>query len=263
MRISFLSFYLGFFLLLPFSILAQHTRQHTQQENTEGSFNHLTVTVGMSTLGFTAEATTPLLSNLILKGGISTYDYNTTSHAFHLNDPYGVLKQAFGQEVSYTMKAQAKNVHGHLVVDYFPIKKGWIYLSGGFYFGQTKLSAKGIITNRDGSPAQLQAPYDWPQLEFNGQKLDITNGQLNAELTLGNTIKPYIGFGLGRAVPKRRLGIKAELGILFAGEYSLKQNGINIDRSLTAGENFEKVNSYLRWFKYYPMAKLQINYRIF
>ncbi|WP_353101945.1 hypothetical protein [Myroides odoratus] len=260
MKIKRLSFLLQSSLLLgPCILLAQHS---TPSQDAE-AFKQLTVATGLTTLGFNLEIATPLSPHFLLKGGFNTYSYSTQSHRFNLDDPYGALRQAFGQNVAYDMKAKMNNVHGNLVVDYYPFKGGILYLSGGFYFGKTKLSANGIIVNRDGSPAQLQPPYDWPELDFNGQKLDITNGRLDAELTLGNTIKPYIGIGLGRAVPKRRFGVKFELGLLYAGDYELKQNGVEISPTLARGNNFGEVDAYINWFKYYPMAKLQLQYRIF
>jgi len=259
MKITRLSFLLQFYLLVGSCVLlAQPTLQHDTE-----AFKQLTVATGLTTLGFNLELATPLSAHFVLKGGFNTYSYSTQSHRFNLDDPYGALRQAFGQNVAYEMKAKMNNAHGNLVVDYYPFKGGILYLSGGFYFGKTKLTANGIIVNRDGSPAQLQPPYDWPELEFNGQKLDITNGKLDADLTLGNTIKPYIGVGLGRAVPKRRLGVKFELGLLYAGDYELKQNGVELSSTLTRANNFGEVDTYIHWFKYYPMVKLQLQYRIF
>jgi len=248
-----------YFLLFLIALLTQQTT--AQDEAT--TFKHVTFATGLTTLGFNLELATPLSSHFLLKGGFNTYSYNTQSHRFNLNDPYGVLNEAFGQRVAYNMKAKLNNVHGNLVVDYYPFKGGLFYISGGFYFGKTKLSSQGTIVNHDGSPAQLQPPYFWPELEFNGQKLDITNGRLDAELTLGNTIKPYVGLGLGRAIPKRRFGIKVELGLLYAGDYTLTQNGSPLKRIETKAHNFEEADTYIHWFKYYPMAKFQLQYRLF
>lgn len=237
--------------------------QSTNLEKESHSFKHLTLATGLTTLGFTAEISTPLGQHFALRSGINLFRYSTKTHTINLNDPHGLLHQAFGQDVTYVMRGEAKNMHGHIAIDYYPFKKGVLYISGGFYIGKTQLTASGIIANKDGSSAELQPPYEWPELEFKGQKLDITNGRLDAELTLGHTVKPYIGIGLGRAIPKRRLGIKVELGILFAGSYTIRQNGIQLDQTLTRENNFQKTDSYLNWFKYYPMAKFQLRYRIF
>lgn len=260
MKINWLSFASRDYLLL---LLVVFFALPTTAQDETITFKHFTVATGLTTLGFNLEVATPLSSHFLLKGGFNTYRYTTQSHRFNLDDPYGALQEAFGQRVAYDMNAKMQNIHANLVVDYYPFKGGILYLSGGFYLGKTKLTARGTIVNRDGSPAQLQPPYSWPELEFNGQKLDITNGRLDAELTLGNTIKPYIGLGLGRAVPKRRIGIKVELGLLYAGEYTLKQNGVDLGPIETRADNFEEADTYIRWFKYYPMAKFQLQYRLF
>ena len=248
------------YLFLVFCMLL--TQPLSAQEEAS-PFKHVSVATGITTLGFNLEVATPLSAHFFIKGGFNTYSYSTQTHRFNLDDPYGALQKAFGQHVAYEMKAKMNNVHGSLVLDYYPFKGGILYISGGFYFGKTKLTSNGIIVNRDGTPAQLQPPYDWPELEFNGQKIDITNGRLDATLTLGNTLKPYIGLGLGRAIPKRRFGLKFELGLLYAGEYSLKQNGVEVSSTLNRANNFEEVDTYINWFKYYPMVKFQLQYRLF
>lgn len=255
MKVKILLFFL--FVYSPFSIAQQ------QQEQNPPLFSHVALTAGVTTLGITVEAVTPLARHFYLKGGLNYFSYTTHQHRIAIDDPYGLLNEAFGQAVSYEMQGDAKNFHGHLVVDYYPFQKGILYLSGGFYFGNTKLTARGIITNRDGSPAQLQPQYEWPDLEFNGQKIDITNGRLNAELKLGHLVKPYIGIGLGRAIPRRRLGVKMEVGLLFAGNYTLKQNGVNVETMTTKQHNFEDTDAVMDLFKYYPMVKVQLNYRLF
>lgn len=249
-----------FFFLFSTSLLVAQQKRNEQSSN---PFNQVALTAGLTTLGITLEAVTPLNNHFNLKAGLNYFSYNTGQRYISLNDPNGALHQAFGQDVSYRMRGEAKNIHAHLVVDFYPYKKGLLYFSGGFYFGRTKLKASGIITNRDGSPAQLQPPYEWPELEFNGQKIDITNGQLNAELTLGNTVKPYLGIGLGRAIPRRRLGVKLEVGLLLAGKYTLKQNGVDVETVTTRVDNFEDINSTMKVFEYYPMLKVQLNYRLF
>lgn len=256
MKVKILLFF--FFAYPPFI----HAQQPNQEHNTT-PFDHLALTAGLTTLGFTVEAVTPLVNHFYIKGGLNTFSYTTRQHRIALDDPYGLLNEAFGQNVYYEMRGDARNVHGHLVVDYYPFKKGILYLSSGLYFGSTKLTARGSITNKDGSPAELQSPYEWPALEFNGQKIDITNGQLNAELTLGNPLKPYIGIGVGRAIPRRRLGAKLEVGLLFAGKYTLKQNGVNVETMTTREHNFEDTDALMKIFEYYPMVKVQLNYRLF
>ncbi|MBB1140233.1 hypothetical protein [Myroides sp. WP-1] len=246
-------------LLYPFLSAAQST--NTADESY--FFNHLSISAGLSTLGFTAELTTPISHKLFLRAGINTFHYNTKTHAVQLNDPYGLLHHTFGQDVSYLMRGQAKNTHGHVVLDFYPLQKGLLYFSTGLYFGRTILSAHGIIANSDGTPAQSRWPSDWPTLAFNNQKLDIINGRLDGELILGNFVKPYFGFGLGRAIPKKRLGVKIEMGLLFSGDYVIKQNGHRLDQTLKKEHNFEAADSYLNWFRFYPIAKAQLTYRLF
>ncbi|MGG5505618.1 MULTISPECIES: hypothetical protein [unclassified Myroides] len=252
--ILFLSF------VCPFFSCAQST---TATADDPIFLNHLSIATGLSSLGFSVELATPISNKFFIRTGINTFNYSTRTHAVQLNDPYGALHHAFGQDVAYNMRGRAKNTHVHLLLDFYPLKKGLLYLSTGLYFGRTILSAHGIIANSDGSPAQLQGGAEWPNLVFNDQKLDITNGRLDGELILGNFVKPYIGIGLGRAIPKKRFGVKLEMGLLLAGDYVIKQNGHRLDQTLKKEHNFEAADSYLNWFRFYPMAKAQLSYRLF
>lgn len=247
------------FLWMTNTLLAQNRRTSPDHE----PFQHLTVAAGLSTLGSNLEVATPLSPHFSLKAGISTYKYHTRKRQFNLSDPHGALHLAFGQNVAYSTRAEITNVHGNIVVDYYPFPDGLLYISGGFYFGKTKLLARGTIVNRNGSPAQLQPPFIWPELIFNGKKLDIINGRLDADLTLGNTIKPYLGVGLGRAIPQKRFGVKLEIGVMYAGDYTITQKNSRGGTALLRENNFEKVNAEINWFKYYPMAKFQVQYRLF
>lgn len=230
---------------------------------TKNSFSHLNVSVGVSTLGINIEAATPLTQNLKLRGGLNFFNFNSSQYDIDIDDENGSLYEAFGIEPTYEMKAKLNTFHAHALVDYYPFKKGIFHLTAGFYIGNTKIKSNGFLTNGEGTPVTILPGYDWPTLEFDGYELDITNGELNAELTLGNVIKPYFGIGLGRAVSKRKFGVKFELGVLYQGDYTLKQNNKKVGTTSDLTASIEDADKYTKWLSWWPMVNLQLNYRIF
>ncbi len=254
----------AFCLLNTANISAQEQEQTKQRDAhyTEKAFSHLNIAVGFSTLGTTIEVATPLASHLKLRAGVNFVDVTTEDSSIDINDPTGVLRKVFGEEVSYATNINAKTFHTNILVDFYPFKKGIFHVTGGLYIGESKLSAKGRVVNRTGADAQLQPGYDWPELEFDGHIITMNEGRINMELTLGNKIKPYLGIGLGRVVSKRRLGVRFEAGVLFSGEYKITQNGKSLPVSNSDVNNFSDIDKYKNLMKYYPMVKLQLNYRI-
>lgn len=60
---------------------------------------------------------------------------------------------------------------------------------------------------------------------MDGHAVEIKDGEMNGSFEMGGAFKPYFGIGIGRSLPKKRLGFMFELGVLYQGDYKLKQFG--------------------------------------
>ncbi|MDU1892219.1 MAG: hypothetical protein E6767_16165 [Dysgonomonas sp.] len=229
-----------------------------------GPLSHLNVAVRLSTMGFGIEAATPLNSYLKLRAGINYMGYKSSDFDISLDDPSGMLEEAIGYVPDYNMKGELNFTNGHVLVDFHPVKKGIFHLTAGAYIGKNQLKAKGYLVDGDGNRATLIDPTEkWPNIDFDGHQLDINNGDLNATLQLGQVIKPYFGFGLGRAISKSRVSFKFEMGAIYQGKYTLKQNGKKVETISNAVENFEDIDKITNILKWWPMLNFQLTYRIF
>jgi len=228
-----------------------------------GPLSHLNVSVGVSTLGLGLEAATPLNSYFKLRAGINYMGYTTKDFDISLDDGNDYLTQAIGYVPDYRMKGKLNFTNGHVLVDFHPVKKGIFHLTTGFYIGANKLKANGYLIDNNGDRASLIPGEDWPILDFDGYELNIDNGDLNAELTLGQTIKPYVGLGFGRAISKSRVSFKFEMGAMYQGDYTLKQNGKEVELIETDFGNFEDIDDYKKILRWWPMLNFQLTYRIF
>lgn len=227
------------------------------------AFSHFNIALRASTTGVGLEAATPLHKNFNARAGFNFIGFNTGYHNFDLDDNNNELYDAIGFIPNYRMKAKFNLAHGHLLADYHPLAKGIFHITAGVYLGSNKTKAKGFLSDENNNMVELQDGFEWPILDFDGHEINTEGGRIDLDLRLGNAIKPYLGFGLGHAVTQKRLGFKFELGVLYQGDYSLKQNGKKVSFSDTEINNFQDVDKYTKWLKWWPMLNFQLTYNIF
>ena len=116
-------------------------------------------------------------------------------------------------------KAKLTFPNAKVMIDFYPKSTGIFCLTAGFYMGNNKVTVDGEVTDyKQYLPIKPQISYD----EITLQPDD--NGYFDANVKLGNSIKPYFGIGLGRTIPKSRLGFKFELGIVYQGDFKVESN---------------------------------------
>jgi hypothetical protein len=106
-----------------------------------------------------------------------------------------------------------------------------------------------------------------PELQFEDTDIVITpndDGSFYGKLDMGNAIKPYFGIGLGRTIPRNRVGFKFELGMVYQGKYvlsspNLKDGGKNFVSEMTDELDLPVSESILNWW---PMMNFSLTYRI-
>jgi len=257
-------FILLFACLCSGSLLAQDSYE-------EGLFNHVGVGVRASTLGVGLEGTTTLSKNFKLRAGLNIAKYSH-NYSFGMDDDN--LRDAIGYDPDYDVKGKLDFVNGHLLVDIHPMRYGVFHFTAGFYIGNNKIKANGLLVNPEtGQRAELRpefiaAGYDWNDLILELDKYGVTieeGGRIDAELKLGNVIKPYFGIGIGRSLPKSRIGFMFELGAMYQGNFEIRQNGKKVEKvEFINGDSFgSDLSDFTDYLKWWPMLNLQLTYRIF
>lgn len=238
-----------------------------EKEYYEGGFmSHLNVSLRFSTMGLGLELATPLNSYFKLRAGVNYMGYKR-EEAFNvsLDDPDGYFQEAIGYVPDFRTTADINFTNGHVLFDFHPVKKGIFHITAGAFVGKNKLTAKGFLADSDGNPSELLDPDgQWPTIDFDGHVIEPVNGKLDIALQLGQVVKPYFGFGLGRAISRSRVSFMFELGAIYQGNYSLTQNGKKIDTSgIEGSESFQDAKTYTQILKWWPMMNFQLTYRIF
>lgn len=239
------NFYLALLLfsVIGLSTLPVHAQKYPRRDMQ--AFEHLAVTLSAGTTGIGLQAATPIHRNFALRGGFSTLpgDFNYTYDGTGDN----------GDAFSVDMKAQSKMTNGNLLVDFFPRKDSRFHLSAGVIFGSARLLK--VTGHTD---------YDEP-IEIGDVWIRPDNLGNVAAWIETNNIKPYVGLGFGRTIPRRRFGFKFELGGIFQGSPKIKtDNPIINDELLQNQSELDDVNKFLKdYFKVYPVLSFELTYRIF
>jgi len=149
-----------------------------------------------------------------------------------------------------------------VLLDYYPMKNSIFSLTGGFYLGTNSTKGNGLIKNYQELEQQLG---EKPELRYEDIVISPNDdGSFDGKLCMGNSIKPYIGIGLGRTIPINRVGFRFELGLVYQGNYELESRNVNeagqewVD-SMAEELKLPVSQSSLNWW---PMLNFSLSYRI-
>ena len=227
---------------------------------------NMSVGMKISTLGYGLEAATPLNNMLMLRLGINlTNGISFREYNFVFFDKNDQFFESFDYVPELRIKPGIDFSHGNLLLDFHPA--GIFHLTAGAFVGKSHLKVEGrLVDSENHNSILLPGKIEWPVIEIaEDQRIDLTDGQARLDLQMGNTFKPYLGIGIGRAVPKnRRIAFKFELGVVFQRGYTLRQNEAVFD--LTVSDVVDLTDIHNKLIKYgalWPMINFQLSYRIF
>lgn len=223
---------------------------------------------GISTLGPKIEVATSFGNYVALRGGVSYLPLT-------LNHRYSIDAAKYREYIEYDPDVKiTSNInlfHGHLLADFSVIPNGIFHITGGFFLGSSKITGSGILINpSNNSPVvedlrnkgYVQDELPSIEIETDYELQPDRNGQLNADIRLGKTIKPYLGLGIGRAVPKGRFGINFDIGVIYQGDVDVSSKNMKRGSLNEFIKTQKPYNEYLEYAKWYPFVNLQCAIRI-
>lgn len=212
-------------LILPVAMLFVALTVNAQDED-KNMFNHLSVGVTAGTPGVGFDVAAPIGNYVQVRAGMSFMP----SIKFDTELDISELPSASGYDIPETAEIEAKIgfTHGKLLFDVFPFKKSSFHITAGAYFGTSAIikaynKQDGLLMgiteyNRDHPDNMIG--YEMGDYLFTPDQ----NGNISAEIKTAS-FKPYLGIGVGRAVPKKRIGFMFEAGVMFWGSPKLYCNG--------------------------------------
>ncbi len=221
-------------------VQADSTEPSFFQEETY--FNHLAIGVSTGTKGlFGADITFNFISRLNIRVG---YNHLT----FQLTEFETTLGSISGED--FVMNADLVQSNVEVLLEW-ALFKGKIRLVAGPVFG---------MDNRiDGD---LRFAQDLTVNDITLTPTEIGMGTVNFTNTY--SVFPYIGIGIGRSVPMKRIGVNLDLGTYYKGSPDVQVNATgllsqNVDNEAVLNKNLREAQI----FNYWPVVAIRLAARLF
>ena len=170
------------------------------------------------------------------------------------------------------VEGNTKRVTGYVKFDYYPFNRSSFFIAAGFSYGGSRLlKLKGHSDDiRDYYQAWMAQGVSFDDVKINLDLEDFDlpvnqNGDVDGYAKV-NGFRPYFGLGFGRLVPKKRVGVRVELGAQFHGTpklYYKEENGNYQElQKLDKVKGDDDLSKYLNKMKVYPVLKVTVSGRI-
>ena len=244
-------------------------------------FNHLAVGVDAGTTGFGADLAVPLTRFLQFQVGFSAMPKFTGTYDLDLNESeyrsvWGTYKNIPADKIA--LKGKLNMTNGKVLVNFYPVPVSGFHLTLGAFFGYSD-----VIEVYNKEPGALQyineanqeidkanqnpSSPTYQQQEYIGVKLGDyllvpnENGDVKATFKTRSS-RLYVGLGTGRAIPKRRVGVKFDVGCMLWGKPEISCNDIELNDEDWDGKG-AKALRIMSKMSVYPCLNLRLCGRIF
>lgn len=168
--------------------------------------NHLSVSASAGTTGLGFEVAFPVTSYLNVRAGYEKMPRISKNTMVS----YSYNNQSFQTEVEGNFNLDSWKI----LLDIYPSKYYTFHLTMGLFSGETNIvTAKNVVPLNDLIKS----------LSIGGYDITVEDGYASVSVET-NKRKPYLGIGFGRAVPKRRIGIAIDMGVLLWGTPTVYEN---------------------------------------
>lgn len=275
------------YLFITAVILTISVMANAQLRDDKNMFNHMSLGLNLGTGGIGFEVGTVCTPYLGIRAGfeaIPSFSVSPKGIAnIHVNLPadYQNLPEQIKNEypvqeyMEFDGKGKVTMKNGKFLVDIFPGKNCMFHFTVGLYAG-TRQIGNLIASQVDfGTEPNLEVVerynsdvnnptsqvYGRSPIDVNmadGTPLFYAGNAVPAEIRV-NPVKPYFGIGVGRTVPRKRVGVKGELGVMYWGTPQI-YNGLS---NITECEEIHDVTKVSNKLPVYPMLKITIFGRLF
>ena len=220
-----------FLLLLITATFACST--YAQNPSEGGAFENFGVNLKVGALyGAGIDFSTSLHPMVKARVGFSYLGYDVMDQ-FDISSSSGGLNEG---------KIQFSNAN--VLVDFFPMKNGVFHITAGAYIGKNNVTIGGD---------------DFDPFQLNDFIINPKDGHFDGTVKFGQAIKPYLGIGIGRTIPNKRVGFKFELGVIYQGKMSVDSQYLSSDATTIVDDTLEIP---LLESKVWPSVSFSLIYRI-
>lgn len=231
------------------------------QEET-GIGNHLGWGVGFGTEGFNASIATDMTPYAELEFGVNWapgFARTESGDAFYFkedNKRHGVGDMDIKAKVNRATLDFKGSVYPFATNENFTSD---LFVALGVSFaGKEIASLEGTLNTSEGADKQKYVRAGKYLLPLDGNKADAS--------ARVNSVRPYVGLGYGRLVPKNNLGFRVELGCQFNGKIKLYQGDSDNECELLSKHNIATdtdMQDVMDFFSIYPVLKVSLRGKFF
>ena len=230
---------------------------HAQKEY--GIFNSLAVGLNVGTTGIGVDVATPITKYVMLRGGVSFMPGITikTDVDVQVDDPTGM---GGSYPARLAMEGSLKRAQGELVASVYPFPSFPFFISAGAFFGGDKLAT---ITGHSEELKNYISQGSQAGVAIGDYVLPVDkDGNVSGGLKV-KAVRPYVGIGFGRIVPKKRLGFSGELGVQVHGTPEVYTDYGSLDNLMSEVDPDDDFTKIIDKLTVYPVLKLRLTGKIF
>jgi len=257
-------------------------------------FRHMSLGAEIGLHGLGVEVAVPVHNRIVFKAG-----YNWASKRDLLNtdiiidtkelkdiqekNAYLRFENKFEDEVIITSGLRLGMNNIKAMINWYPFALGRFYLSGGVYYTFNKkdpfIMLTGYTTREDWAALKelndkMHKTHEEDKyklaLEIDGEQYAAVNkenrGYIEADF-ITSQLKYYVGMGLGRFIPNKRVGLQVEVGAMIYNSATLycqdKEIGSIREASVAFGDDVKEILEYVDKYPVYPQVTMRFSFRAF
>ncbi len=250
-----------FLVSLLMALISVNVNAQSEDKNI---FDHLAVGITAGTPGIGVDVAAPIGNYVQLRAGFATFPTIKINTDLDINAP----ANTYGYNIPSSIKVEGKTgfTNGKILADVFPFKHSSFHVTAGAYFGSST-----IVKAYNKEDGVLMDVTNYNNNEGRANPIGVElgdylltpdeNGNVNAEIKAW-AFKPYVGLGIGRAVPKKRIGFMFELGCQFWGSPSVWCNGTQLEEDKVGDGSGGGIIKTLSKIIVYPVLNFRLCGRI-
>ena len=238
-----------------------------KKKNKFGLANRVGVGVGYGTEGLGFDVAIPLTQYVQVRAGLNFFP-NIKFHENIAVEYVGETPIAGEQTIEDEVRLDAKfgRTYADLKFDVYPFgNRGNFFVTAGLSFGGSDLLS---IKGHSGKVAEYGPTIKDYGINIGDYNIPFDeNGDIKGGVKV-KKVRPYLGLGFGRLIPKRRIGFRFELGAQFQGKpkvYAGDIDNVLENKQVTDAvdeETKDDIAKVMDWLKVYPVMKFSIRGRI-
>ena len=224
---------LGLLLAVLCLYVTAYTQTATATEEVAEEVNKterpMAISLKIGTSGPGLELSKQVNNALDVRLGSTYFKYQTTLTPPNLS-----------MDVSMNLQSQT----AYLLFDFYNGNSRLLRFTGGLAYNLSSITGDG----------QAEGTYTMNTLTVTGEDI----GSISYEIT-PNTINPYIGVGLGSIVPKKKIGVSFDAGLLYIGRPDVNLEATGFIEPTAQQEDL--IRSNISNANIFPVFSTQITYR--